>query len=64
MIILLSYDEQVQAMTNQVSRGSFIGGSAARIIMGNDEAISYSTPDGKDEADTRTCPPTSSSNLA
>jgi hypothetical protein len=36
MTILLSYDDP--AMTNQVSRGSFIGGSDARIIMGDDEA--------------------------
>ena len=34
----LSYDEDGQAMTNHVSRRSFIGGSDARIIMGDDEA--------------------------
>jgi predicted phage-related endonuclease len=37
MIIYLSYDEEVQTMTNHVSRRSFIGGSDARIIMGDDE---------------------------
>jgi predicted phage-related endonuclease len=38
MMILLSYDKEVQTMTNHVSRSSFIGGSDARIIMGDDEA--------------------------
>jgi predicted phage-related endonuclease len=38
MIILLPYDKEVQTMTNHVSRRSFIGGSDARIIMGDDEA--------------------------
>src|ERR1019366_4329921 len=38
MIILLPYDKEVQLMTNHVSRRSFIGGSDARIIMGDDEA--------------------------
>src|SRR5258707_11496541 len=39
MTILSSYDEEGgQAMTNHVSRRSFIGGSDARIIMGSDEA--------------------------
>src|SRR6478752_8290645 len=38
MMIFLSYDEGDQAMTNHVSRRSFIGGSDARIIMGSDEA--------------------------
>src|SRR5712671_6574804 len=38
MTLLSSYDEGGQAMTNHVSRRSFIGGSDARIIMGSDEA--------------------------
>src|SRR5450830_1120718 len=38
MTIYLSSDEGVRAMTNHVSRRSFIGGSDARIIMGDDEA--------------------------
>src|SRR5216683_1045757 len=38
MIDYLSYDEGGHAMTNHVSRRSFIGGSDARIIMGGDEA--------------------------
>src|SRR5450830_1699062 len=37
MTIYLSSDEGVRAMTNHVSRRSFIGGSDARIIMGADE---------------------------
>src|SRR5262244_4402640 len=37
MINFLSYDEGGQAMTNHISRRSFIGGSDARIIMGSDE---------------------------
>src|SRR3954464_10456075 len=36
MIILLSYDGG-SSMTNHPSRRSFIGGSDARIIMGDDE---------------------------
>src|ERR1039458_4417842 len=38
MTYFLSYEVGVQAMTNHVSRRSFIGGSDARIIMGDDEA--------------------------
>src|SRR5262245_13505483 len=38
MINYLSYEEDIQAMTNHISRRSFIGGSDARIIMGSDEA--------------------------
>src|SRR5450830_488016 len=38
MTIYLSSDEGVRAMTNHVSRRAFIGGSDARIIMGDDEA--------------------------
>src|ERR1039457_1086940 len=38
MTILLSYDKGVRTVTNHVSRRAFIGGSDARIIMGDDEA--------------------------
>src|SRR3954471_5101059 len=37
MIDSFSYDERFGAMANQHSRRSFIGGSDARIIMGDDE---------------------------
>jgi predicted phage-related endonuclease len=37
MMILLSYEKGVWTVTNHVSRRSFIGGSDARIIMGDDE---------------------------
>jgi predicted phage-related endonuclease len=37
-MILLSYDKGVRTVTNHVSRRAFIGGSDARIIMGDDEA--------------------------
>src|SRR6266478_9307886 len=38
MMTFSSYEKGVQAMTNHISRRSFIGGSDARIIMGTDEA--------------------------
>src|SRR5437763_2556218 len=38
MRIFLSYEGGGQTMTNHISRRSFIGGSDARIIMGEDEA--------------------------
>src|SRR6516162_10053523 len=38
MIMFSSYEKGGRAMTNHVSRRSFIGGSDARIIMGADEA--------------------------
>src|ERR1035438_10273936 len=38
MMILSSCDKGVWTVTNHVSRRSFIGGSDARIIMGDDEA--------------------------
>src|SRR6202045_5189109 len=38
MMIFLSYEKGGQAMTNHISRRSFIGGSDARIIMDSDEA--------------------------
>src|SRR5258705_3280988 len=38
MMMFSSYEKGVQAMTNHISRRSFIGGSDARIIMGTDEA--------------------------
>jgi predicted phage-related endonuclease len=38
MTILLSYEKEMRTVTNHVSRHSFIGGSDARIIMGEDEA--------------------------